>query len=101
MKISNQALKASIANQPTNVSIDAGDDMMFYNGGIFNGQCGDDLNHAILGVGYGSDNGKDYWLVKNSWGETWGEGGYIRFRRDSDERTGICGILLDDYYPIA
>ena len=48
------------------------------------------LNHAVTMVGYGTDtaSGKDYWLVKNSWGKSWGESGYFRIRRGN----GTCGI---------
>lgn len=60
--------------------------------GVFDGECGVDLNHGVLAVGYGRDGDTDYWLVKNSWGPNWGEGGYIRLKRNTDNREGKCGI---------
>ena len=62
-----------------------------YAGGIFNGVCGKAINHAITAVGYGTENGKTYWIVRNSWG-SWGEAGYIRV-----VARGNCGIYKDVY----
>ena len=61
-----------------------------YKGGIFAGCPAGETktDHAILVVGYGSENGLDYWLIKNSWGPDWGEGGYIRMKRG----VNMCGI---------
>jgi cathepsin L len=49
-----------------------------------------DIDHAVQLVGYGTDNNKDYWLVRNSWGGSWGEGGYIRIERHSDGSSKWC-----------
>jgi len=65
---------------------------MSYETGIYDDvSCGTNLNHAVLVVGYGtSDDGVEYWLVKNSWGTDWGDNGYMKFKiTDGD---GICGI---------
>lgn len=63
----------------------------FYSGGIFNGDCGWIVDHAVQLVGYGSDNGKGYWIVRNSWGSGWGESGYIRISREADSSKVECG----------
>ena len=62
--------------------------------------CGKNLDHGVLAVGYGSEKGKDYWLVKNSWGTMWGEKGFIKLFRDAKEDSaGTCGIQLQASYP--
>lgn len=68
---------------------------VFYRSGIY--QCSNDskrLNHAVLVVGYDNENGQDYWLIKNSWGEGWGEKGYFKLARN----IGTCGI--GKYYTV-
>ncbi|GAB2232528.1 hypothetical protein Droror1_Dr00011566 [Drosera rotundifolia] len=66
---------------------------------LINLPCGTDLDHAVTVVGYGtSDDGTDYWLVKNSWGTSWGENGYIRMQRGLGD-GGICGIAMSASYP--
>lgn len=97
---SENALKAAIAKTTVAVSIDA-NKIMLYDSGFFNNKkCGHDLDHGVLGVGYGSEKGNDYWLIKNSWNEDWGEKGYIWFvRHDGTGKMGICGITEDNIYP--
>jgi hypothetical protein len=82
--------------EPISVAIEA-DQAGFqqYKGGIFSGVCGKNLDHGVLLVGYGTQNGEDYWKVKNSWGTSWGEAGYIRMIRNQDE----CGIANEPSYP--
>ncbi|KAJ4838032.1 hypothetical protein Tsubulata_019510 [Turnera subulata] len=95
------SLQAAVARQPVSVAIDAGSiEFQLYSGGIFSGYCGTDLNHGVLAVGYGEEDGKKYWIVKNSWGEEWGEEGYVRMERDYVEKDGICGIAKQSSYPI-
>lgn len=68
--------------------------------GIYNGPCGTQLNHAVVIVGYGSENGQDYWIVRNSWGRKWGDAGYVKMARNFKDPAGICGITMVASYPI-
>ncbi|KAI4323054.1 hypothetical protein L6164_022691 [Bauhinia variegata] len=69
---SEDALLKSVANQPVSVAIDASN-LQFYSGGVYNGPCGTNLDHGVAAVGYGvSDDGTKSWLIKNSWGTSWG-----------------------------
>ncbi|KAF7803344.1 senescence-specific cysteine protease SAG39-like [Senna tora] len=75
-----------VALQPVSVAISSSGDFQFYKEGVFTGSCDTTLNHAVTVIGYGvSGDGMKYWLVKNSWGTNWGEGGFMRIQRDSDE----------------
>ena len=72
------------------VSIEA-EQMMHYKTGIFNNpKCGCKTDHAVLLVGYGTSNGTDYWIVKNSWGARWGHNGYINFK--IEDGSGVCCV---------
>lgn len=69
--------------------------------GVFTGKCGTNLDHGVVVVGYGSENGKDYWLVRNSWGTGWGEDGYFKVERNVKyTRSGKCGIAMEASYPV-
>ncbi|WRX26766.1 Peptidase C1A [Theobroma cacao] len=70
-----EALLKAASNQPVSVVLDAaGPTFRFYSKGVFDGECGTKVNHAVTIVGYGtSEDGANYWLIKNLWGEKWGE----------------------------
>ncbi|XP_068659884.1 senescence-specific cysteine protease SAG39-like [Aristolochia californica] len=100
---SESALLKAAANQPVSVAIDAGGiPFQLYSGGVFTGPCGTSLDHGVTVVGYGTtSDGTMYWLVKNSWGSSWGEDGYIRMQRNVDAKEGLCGIAMEASYPTA
>lgn len=90
------AMETAVAQQPVAIAVAVNTAFQFYSEGVYDGVCGDDINHGVLTVGYGTDSGKDFWKVKNSWGETWGEGGYIRVLKDD---SNLCHILDAPVYP--
>ena len=97
---SKSALMAAVAEGPVSVAIEA-DTMVFqfYAGGVFdNTECGTNLDHGVAVVGYGNDGKQDYYIVRNSWGSSWGESGYIKIAAPGDG-PGICGIQMQPVYP--
>ncbi|CAH2034246.1 unnamed protein product, partial [Thlaspi arvense] len=98
------ALLSAVYSQPVSVCIATTSfSFIHYAGGVYNApDCGIIVNHGVTLVGYGtSPEGIKYWLAKNSWGETWGENGYIRLRRDVEWPQGMCGLAQYASYPIA
>jgi len=92
-------MRAALDTQPLAVSIEA-DKMVFqtYTSGVMSStKCGTSLDHAVLAVGYGTEDGQDYWLVKNSWNTTWGDQGYIKLAIVDGE--GICGVQMEPLAP--
>merc|ERR1719436_54903 len=95
-----QALMEAVAQQPVSIAIKA-DQQVFqlYRGGVLTGACGTHLDHGVLLVGYGSEKGQDYWLIKNSWGSSWGEAGFGKLIR-GESGAGECGIQMDPSFPV-
>ena len=96
------SLKGAVAQQPVAIAIEA-DTKYFqsYSSGVLtSSSCGTSLDHGVLIVGYGTENGIKYWLVKNSWSTTWGDQGYVKIARsDSTNDQGICGIAMQPSFP--
>jgi len=118
-----EPLARAIAEKgPVAVSV-AADKWFDYESGIFNG-CGKDsvIDHAVTAIGYGEEDGRKYWMIQNSWGQDWGEGGHIRLERhdadtycgmNNDPQKGVacqgetepvpvcgmCGVLFDSVVP--
>ena len=119
-------MNAVVSVGPISVS-GAAEPWQSYETGVFNSNCGADVDHAIVLDGYGHDASAnlDYYLIRNSWGAGWGEAGYIRIKRVGDQTAepcytdnspsdgdgcdngpssiqvcGLCGILSDSSYPV-
>lgn len=96
-------LEKAVAVGPVSVAIEA-DTKTFqmYKSGVITGSaCGTNLDHGVLVVGYGTESTTPYWLVKNSWGTSWGEDGYVKIEKSSSTNTdGTCGIAMQPSYPV-
>lgn len=102
-KNSDEEMMKAITLQPVSIAIQADQkDFQLYKSGVFTGGCGTSLDHGVLVVGYGSMDGNDFYMVKNSWGTTWGDNGYIYLGRGSEYNNGSgqCGMLMQGSYPI-
>ena len=96
-------LKNAVYQQPVSVAIEADTrEFQLYNSGVITGDsCGTNLDHGVLVVGYGEEDGIKYWIVKNSWSSSWGENGYVKIERtDSTNTPGVCGIASQPSFPI-
>ncbi len=100
-------LKTAVSIGPVSIAIEADTiEFQLYTGGVLTGDaCGTDLDHGVLIVGYGAggttQNEPPYWIVKNSWGPSWGDEGYILIERsDSTEDPGVCGIAMQPSFPV-
>jgi C1A family cysteine protease len=95
---SESALMSALNVQPVAIAIEADQPgFQMYKSGVFTGPCGQQLDHGVLLVGSGTDNGVDYWRIKNSWGASWGDNGYIRVIRNKN----MCGLANMASYPTA
>jgi len=99
---SDEALMEALTKQPVSVAIEADKSaFQLYMKGVLTAECGSNLDHGVLAVGYGTEDGTDYWKVKNSWGPGWGEDGYVRLERGGKtSSSGECGILEMSSYPV-
>ena len=92
-------LKAAVAQNPVVVAIEADTKyFQFYSSGVLTDsiKCGTNLDHAVEIIGYGKENDIDYWKVRNSWGTSWGENGYVKIQRTSSTSdAGVCGIAME------
>jgi hypothetical protein len=93
-------LKAALNKGPVSIAIQA-DQRVFqqYTSGVLTEGCGTQLDHGVLAVGYGIENGTEYYLVKNSWGPEWGLNGYIKL--GIEDGDGVCGIQMQPVQPSA
>jgi len=94
----NSALMSAVMTQPVSITINAAGDFQLYESGVLTGNCQGQIDHAVLAVGYGVLNGAPYFRVKNSWGTTWGDAGFVNVQRDASIASGSYCIL--QYPPV-
>jgi len=96
---------SAIDIKPVSVAIDASQPIFnSYTSGIITDAtaCGTSIDHAVVAVGYGTESGVNYFLVRNSWGTSWGNQGFVMIGQSSTGTApGVCAINTDVYYPLA
>jgi C1A family cysteine protease len=101
---SETALMTALVERPVSVAVEA-DQSSFqhYSAGVMAAACGTKLDHGVLAVGYGTEAGKDFYRIKNSWGAGWGDRGYILLARGAAHNgaKGQCGVQMDPSFPVA
>ncbi|XP_020267252.1 zingipain-2-like isoform X1 [Asparagus officinalis] len=96
-----KALAKAVAQQPVAAAIySKAREFHLYKSGVYEGPCQTSIDHAVTIVGYGeTDDKTKYWLVKNTWGTSWGEKGYFRMKKDVASSRGTCNIATYASYP--
>ncbi|CAL8147005.1 unnamed protein product [Prunus armeniaca] len=101
---SEEDLLKAVSMQPVSIGIvGSGNEFRSYQSGVFSPtDCGTTQDHAVTVIGYGTtEDGTKYWLLKNQWGESWGENGYMKILRDAGAPEGVCGLAQYASYPTA
>jgi len=101
-KYSSSALETATAAGCVSIGVEADQTAwQHYSSGVLTGTCGTRIDHGVLVVGYGTSGSQQYWKVKNSWGTSWGERGYILICRNCNKngKDGECGILMEPNVP--
>jgi len=97
------ALETATVSGCVSIGIEADQSaFQFYSSGVLTGTCGTSVDHGVLVVGYGTTGSQEYWKVKNSWGTSWGEEGYVLICKDCNKNgsKGECGIYTGPSYPV-
>lgn len=95
-------LKIAVSKQPVSVGIAASSfAFQFYKTGVYSTSCDDSqVDHGVQIVGYGSEDGKDYWILRNSWNTVWGDQGYMKLARNTKTKNGCIQVASSASYPI-
>jgi C1A family cysteine protease len=93
------SLQTAVAQQPVSIAVDAaGIQWQLYKSGTISKNCGTSLDHGVLAVGYDTTSTPNFWIVKNSWGTSWGLAGYLQI--GMADGNGVCGINMQPSYPV-